>query len=171
MKKLSSSGLFVDTSHVDFKLLVSMWPRSLAGDVVPVGASVLGDLFFQRPEGNIEKLDVLAGGVHHAASSLDEFELLMNSRYWRDVNLMGHRVSAAAGTGLRRKRGEFFGFVKHPSRSGRIDWASLTCLEAGLWHAICAKALDGAHAASSKRKRRHRLNELDQVKAPPSGRR
>ena len=58
---------------IDFKRLLDLWPKTVSGSVVPIGASAFGDLFFQRPLGNVEKLDVLAGGVHYAAASFDEF--------------------------------------------------------------------------------------------------
>src|SRR5438445_10661682 len=80
MSQLSWTDLFTDASHLDFKRLLGLWPKTVSGSVIPIGASAFGDLFFQRPLGNVEKLDVLVGGVHHAASSLEEFKSLMNSR-------------------------------------------------------------------------------------------
>jgi len=144
MTRPTATALFVHASDLDVASLLGMWPKSISGNVIPLGASAFGDLFFQRPEGHVEKLDVLRGGVHYAASSLEEFKLLMNSRYWRAANLMSHGIDVAASKGIARKQGHFLGFGKHPSRSGRIDWASLMSLEARAWHAICAKALDCA---------------------------
>ncbi|MDM0106075.1 hypothetical protein QTH97_14115 [Variovorax sp. J22R24] len=144
MNRHTATALFVHASDLDVVSLLALWPKSITGKVIPLGASAFGDLFFQRPEGGVEKLDVLRGGVHYAASSLEEFKLLMNSRYWRDANLMSHGIHLAAKRGIARKRGHFFGFGKHPSHSGRIDWTSLMSLEATAWHAICAKALDCA---------------------------
>lgn len=121
------------------------------GKVTPVGASTFGHLFFKRPEGHVEQLDVLEGGVHHAASHLEEFGLLLNSRPWRDTNLLSHGVGLARSKGLRRTKGQFFGFAHHPGQSGRIDWTSLACFDAKEWHAICAKALDNPHQTSRAR--------------------
>ena len=97
---LLSSDLFIDASCINIKSLVGMWPRSIAGTIIPIGASAFGDLFFQRPEGNVEKLDVLEGGVHHAACHLEEFKLLMGSRYWRDTHLMSHCIASQRSKGL-----------------------------------------------------------------------
>ena len=63
MKLLSPPDLFIDATHVNLQALVGMWPNRIAGPVLPIGASACGDLFFQRSEGNVEKLDVLQGGV------------------------------------------------------------------------------------------------------------
>jgi hypothetical protein len=68
MTQLSWADLFTDASHLDFQRLLGLWPKTLFGPVVPIGASAFGDLFFLRPLGNVEKLDVLVGGVHYAAS-------------------------------------------------------------------------------------------------------
>ncbi|MDM0107652.1 hypothetical protein QTH97_22075 [Variovorax sp. J22R24] len=142
MKLLPSTELFIDAARVEFEPLVGMWPKSIGGKVLPIGASVFGDLFFQRPEGNVQKLDVIEGGVHHAAFHLGEFTLLLGSQYWRDTHLMSHGAGLARRRGLARRKGQFFGFTRHPFHDGRIDWNSLTCFDAVEWHAICAKALD-----------------------------
>jgi len=142
MSQSSWTDLFTDASHLDFKRLLDLWPKSVSGSVVPIGASAFGDLFFQRPLGNVEKLDILVGGVHYAASSFDEFKSLMNSKYWRDVNLLTGGVRLAQCKGLARKRSQFFGFAAHPSFSGKIDWSLATPMDAVDWHAVCAKALD-----------------------------
>ena len=130
MSQLSWTDLFTDASHLDFKRLLGLWPKTVSGSVVPIGASAFGDLFFQGPLGDVEKLDVLEGGVHYAASSFDEFKSLMNSRYWRDVNLLTHGVGLARSKGLSRRQSQFFGFAAHPSSSGKINWASMMPMDA-----------------------------------------
>jgi hypothetical protein len=142
MSQLSWTDVFTDASHLDFRRLLGLWPKTVSGSVVPIGASAFGDLFFQRPHGSVEKLDVLVGGVHYAASSFDEFRSLMNSRYWRDVNLLTGGVRLAQSKGLARKQSQFFGFTAHPSFSGRMNWALAMPMDAVDWHAVCAKALD-----------------------------
>jgi hypothetical protein len=144
MSQFSWTDIFTDASHLDFKRLLGLWPKTVCGPVIPIGASAFGDLFFQRPLGNVEKLDVLVGGVHHAASSLDEFKSLMNSRYWRDVNLLTGGVRLAQSKSLPRKQSQFFGFAAHPSFSGRVNWAAAMPMDAADWHAVCAKTLDGS---------------------------
>ncbi|WP_143044993.1 hypothetical protein [Variovorax sp. YR216] len=143
MTQLSWDDLFTDASHLEFQRLLDMWPKTVSGPLVPIGASAFGDLFFLRPPGNVEKLDVLVGGVHYAASSFDEFKSLMNSRYWRDMNLLTGGVRLAQSKGHSRKPTQFFGFSAHPSSSERIDWSSAKPMDAVAWHAVCAKKLDG----------------------------
>jgi len=128
---------------MDFGRLLAMWPKTISGSLVPIGASAFGDIFFQRPAGNVEKLDVLVGGVHHAASNYDEFKSLMNSRYWRDTNLLTGGVHLTRSKGVSRKKSQFLGFAAHPSISGRIDWGLAIPMDAADWHAVCAKTLDG----------------------------
>src|SRR5437868_9995919 len=137
MSQLSWTDLFTDASHLDFERLLGLWPKTVSGSVVPIGASAFGDLFFQRPLGNVEKLDVLVGGVHYAASSFDEFKSLMNSRYWRDVNLLTGGVRLAQSKGLPRKQSQLFGFAAHPSFSGKMDWALAMPMDVVDWHAVC----------------------------------
>lgn len=144
MSQLSWADLFTDASHLNFERLLGLWPKTVSGSMVPIGASAFGDLFFQRPLGNVEKLDVLVGGVHHAASSFDEFKCLMNSRYWREVNLLTGGVRLAQSKGLPRKKSQFFGFAAHPSLLGRMNWALAMPMDAVDWHAVCAKSLDGS---------------------------
>jgi len=144
MSQPSWTDLFTDASHLDFKRLLGLWPKTISGPAIPIGASAFGDLFFLRPLGNVEKLDVLVGGVHHAASSLDEFKSLMNSRYWRDTNLLTGGVRLARSKGLSRKQSQFFGFAVHPASSGRIGWDSAVPMDAVAWHSVCAKTLDGS---------------------------
>ncbi|MBB3178433.1 hypothetical protein [Variovorax sp. Sphag1AA] len=129
---------------MDFRRLLALWPKTITGPLMPIGASAFGDVFFQRPRGNVEKLDVLVGGVHHAASSYDEFKSLMNSRYWRDTNLMTGGVHLTRSKGLSRKKSQFLGFAAHPSISGKLDWALAMPMDAVVWHAVCAKTLDGS---------------------------
>jgi hypothetical protein len=107
-----------------------------------IGASVFGDLFFVRPEGVVERLDVLEGGVHHVAATFQEFTQRMNDPKWQESMLLSQGVALLVERGIPRGKQQFYGFAPHPSWAGRIDWAQVVPLDAIVWHSICSQILD-----------------------------
>jgi hypothetical protein len=142
MNALSWPDIFVDASLLDFPRLLGHWPHTISGPLRPIGASVFGDCFFQRPNGHVERLDVLEGGVHPVASTFDEFSRLMNSREWQEANLLTRGIALLMDRGLVRGDGQFFAFAPHPSFTGKIIWDRVMPMDAEIWHSICAQTLD-----------------------------
>jgi hypothetical protein len=139
---LKWSDIFVDASALRGMLLFQQWPNTVQGRVALIGASAFGDLFFSRPEGVVERLDVLEGGVHRVAATFEEFTLLMNNPEWQESMLLTQGVALLAERGIARGSQQFYGFAPHPSLAGRIDWARAMPLDAIVWHSICAQILD-----------------------------
>lgn len=141
MSKLSWSDIFTDASALPFQRLLEQWPRMVVGRLRPIGASAFGDLFFERPSGEVERLDVLEGGVHPVANSFDDFSSLMNLRDWQESSLLTQGVALLSEREIVRGPGQFYGFAPHPSFTGKIDWARVMPLDAVVWHSLCAQAL------------------------------
>jgi hypothetical protein len=141
MSSLSWNDLFVEAHHLDFGSLLLEWPGVVKGPVRPLGASAFGDLFFESKSGEVEKLDVLEGGVHPVARSTGEFATLMNSPDWQRLNLLSEGVSLLKDRGVPRGAGQFFGFAPHPALVGKIVWSSVMPLDAVVWNSICAQTL------------------------------
>jgi hypothetical protein len=142
--RLSWPDIFIDASALNFPELLAQWPRTISGRLQPIGASAFGDLYFHRPNGNVERLDVLEGGIHFVASSQSEFAALMNSQEWQQSNLLTEGVALLFERGLARGPGQFFAFAPHPSFTGKIDWSRVVPLDAVVWHSICAQTLEPA---------------------------
>jgi len=141
MSTLSWEDLFVDARHLDFNALLAEWRGLVVGPIAPIGASVFGDLFFERKSGEVEKLDVLEGGVHRVAANSREFAALMNSVEWQKLNLLSEGVALLKEKGLSRGPGQFVGFAPHPAITGKIVWSSVIPLDFIVWNSICAQTL------------------------------
>ncbi|WP_139140346.1 hypothetical protein [Variovorax boronicumulans] len=144
MSSLTWDDLFVDAEHLDFSKLLTEWPGVVTGQIGPIGASAFGDLFFERRSGEVEKLDVLEGGVQLIAPTREEFATLMNAQHWQEQHLLSNGVALLKDRGVLRSAGQFFGFAPHPVFTGKIDWSSVMPLDAIVWNSICAQSLNGA---------------------------
>lgn len=144
MQRLTWTDIFVDWSTLDIGELLALWPHTVTGQLRPIGASVFGDCFFERPAGNVEKLDVLEGGVHFVARDLDEFGKLMNTESWQENALLTHGIALLHERGLHRLENQVFAFSPHPAFTGKIDWGSVMTMDARVWHSICSQVLDGS---------------------------
>lgn len=142
MRRLSWSDIFTDASALNFAELLAYWPNTVSSRVSPIGASAFGDLYFQRPDGSVECLDVLEGGTHLVAASQEDFATLMNSREWQESNLLTEGVALLLERGLARGPEQFFAFAPHPSFVGKIDWSRVMTLDSAIWHSICSQALE-----------------------------
>src|ERR1700756_1815986 len=120
MTRLSWPDIFTSAQELNFSELLAYWPRTVTGRLQPIGASAFGDLYFHRPNGNVERLDVLEGGVHVAAKSFTEFQALMNSQQWQESKLLTEGVALLLERGINRGTGQFFAFAPHPSFVGKI---------------------------------------------------
>ncbi|QYG08913.1 DUF1851 domain-containing protein [Janthinobacterium sp. PAMC25594] len=142
MNSLTRNDLFVDASLLDFNSLLLEWPGLVLGEIRPIGASVFGDLFFERRSGEVTKLDVLKGGMHLIAISFQQFAEVMNSPEWQEEHLLSQSVALLKEKGVSRAPSQFFGFAPHPSFTGKTDWSRVKSLDAVVWHSICAQMLD-----------------------------
>ena len=142
MTQLAWPDIFTDASALDFARLLGLWPNTVSGPLRAIGASAFGDCFFERPSGQVERLDALEGGVHHVASTLDEFAQIMNSREWQTANLLTEGVALLLERGITRTQNQFFAFAPHPAFTGKIDWDRVMPMDAEIWHSICAQTLD-----------------------------
>jgi hypothetical protein len=149
--KLEWSDIFVDASALKGIPLFQQWPNTVQGRVALIGASAFGDLFFSRPEGAVEQLNVLEGGVHHVAATFEKFTRLMNTPKWQESMLLTQGVALLAERGIPRGSQQFYGFAPHPRWTGRIDWARVMPLDAVVWHSICAQTLDGLEPGTTLR--------------------
>lgn len=142
MANLTWGDIFVDVSVLDFQQLAALWPHTISGRLRPIGASAFGDLFFEIPSGEVQKLDVLEGGCHVVAANFEEFGLLMNTASWREESLLTEGVALLMERGQRLATNQFYGFAPHPSLTGSIRWDSVMVMDAPVWHSICAQLLD-----------------------------
>jgi hypothetical protein len=107
--------------------------------------SAFGDIYFERPDGRVQRLDVFEGGVTQIALTSDEFTKLMNTQKWQEENLLSEGVALLADRGMRRQPQQCFAPVPHPVLSGSIDWSNIMLMDAVAWHSICSQLLDGFH--------------------------
>lgn len=149
MNSLTWDDLFVDAARLDFNSLLLEWPGLIKGQIRPIGASVFGDLFFESRTGEVQKIDVLKGGVHSVAESFQQFTSMMNSREWQEQNLLSQGVALLKERGVERGLDQFYGFAPHPTFTGKIDWSRVMPLDAVVWNSICAQSLGGAAASES----------------------
>ena len=141
MTQLSWSDIFTDASELDFAMLLAQWPGVVTGPLSPIGSSAFGDLYFQRPNGGIECLDVLEGGVHLVADSFESFQQMMNSMEWQEDKLLTSGVALLHDKAVLRGAGQFYAFAPHPAFTGQIDWNHVMPMDAAVWHSICSQAL------------------------------
>ena len=144
MTQLSWPDIFIDASNLDFRALLAEWPNTIAGPLSPIGASAFGDLYFQRPNGSVERLDVLEGGVQTVADSFEAFQALMNSPEWQEDNLMTSGIALLHDRSLLRGFGQFYAFAPHPALTGQFDWNRVVPMDAVVWHSICSQAFASA---------------------------
>lgn len=144
MTSLTWNDIFIDATQLDFTQLLLEWPGMATGHIRPIGASVFGDLFFELKTGEVQKLDVLEGGVHTAAESFQQFTSLMNLQEWQEQNLLTQGVALLKERGVPRGPSQVFGFAPHPALTGKIDWSTVMTLDAAVWNSICAQSLSYA---------------------------
>lgn len=144
MIQLSWRDLFTDDPSLNLARLVEMWPNTIQGQLRPIGMSAFGDLFFERRDGRIERLDVLEGGTSEVARSAAEFSESMNTVTWQEQFLLSQGVALLTERGVRRNPNQCFAFAPHPSFVGKLDWERVVLMDAPVWHSICSQLLDGS---------------------------
>lgn len=141
MTSLTWNDIFIDATQLDFTQLLLEWPGMATGNIRPIGASVFGDLFFELKTGEVQKLDVLEGGVHTAAESFQQFTSLMNLQEWQEQNLLTQGVALLKMRGVPRGPSQVFGFAPHPALTGKLDWSKVMPLDVVVWNSICVQSL------------------------------
>jgi hypothetical protein len=148
MNSLTWNDLFVDASHLDINAMLLEWPGLIFEEIRPIGASAFGDLFFERTSGEVDKLDVLEGGLHRVADNFQQFSGFMNAPEWQEHHLLSQGVALLKEKGICRDQNQFFGFAPHPSFMGKIDWSKVVILDAVVWNSICAQTMCVASASA-----------------------
>jgi hypothetical protein len=141
--------LFSQHPDNDFERLLALWPRSVSGPLLPIGMSAFGDVYWERRTGEIQRLDILEGGVQGIAANMDEFKQLMNSQQWQEDNLLSHVVALLTNRGLRPGGTQCYALVPHPVFSGRIDFDRAMVIDVYPWHVICSQLLDAPSKEST----------------------
>lgn len=98
----SWSEILSQDPSLDFERLLRLWPQTVSGPLRPIGMSAFGDIFLERPAGEVQRLDVLEGGLHHVAESARAFAAMVNSEQWRNEHLMPEVVALLTERGLTR---------------------------------------------------------------------
>ena len=139
MRPLTWSDLFIgDPEDVDVWELLSLWPH-VTGQLKPIGASVFGDLYFERADGRVERLDVFDGEIQFVADSVQDFAACMNSQQWQHDNLFTEGVMLLMERGIVRGPGQLFLFTPHPGLAGKFDWDTVKPVSARVLHMIHAQ--------------------------------
>ena len=141
---MSSTSLFATPSAEDIQRALDCWP-SVSGRLRPIAVSAFGDVFFERPDGSVYRLDPLEGMVTVAAASLDEFEGLVRDTTWIEENLMPAFLDVASERGITREPHQVFAFAPHPVFTGALRVEQLMPMDLPVWHGIAAQLfpLDG----------------------------
>lgn len=145
MAELDWDHLFVDAAQLDIRRIIAPWYDLVQGPIRPIGMSMFGDVYFDRGDDVVSRIDVLEGGVVPVAASFDEFTRLMNAPDWAHDALLIDGVALLHDRGLVPGPGECYGFAPHPIVTGAISWDHTVVLSAAVWHSICAQSL---HAVS-----------------------
>ena len=141
---ISWEEIFLQGPEIDFCQLLEQWSGLVSGELQPIGLSAFGDLYFRRPEGAVQVLDVLEGVVREVADTEAAFGSCMNSKEWLDANLMPEVVWQVKERGLVRSPGQVFGFAPHPALVGKIAPETAMVFDAVVWHSICAQVVGPA---------------------------
>ncbi|MDJ0909087.1 MAG: DUF1851 domain-containing protein [Woeseiaceae bacterium] len=135
-------SLFASPSNEDVERALGYWP-SLSGPLKPHVVSAFGDIFFQRTDGSIHRLDPLEGSVSVAASSIDQFNELLDDKDWLEANLMPDFLSVAAERGVTREPHQVFAFAPHPAFTGQLRIDQLKPMDLPVWHMISSQLFVG----------------------------
>ena len=144
MSALKWTELFSEDPSIDFTRLLSLWPATVKGALRPIGMSAFGDVYFERPGGTVERLDVLEGGVNHVAATVEAFKELMNTPSWQEQHLLSQGIALLLARGLSRGPNECFAFAPHPVFVGKVDFGLAMVMGAFSWHSVCSQLLDTA---------------------------
>lgn len=148
MAELDWDHLFVDAARLDIRRIIEPWFDLVKGPIRPIGMSMFGDVYFDRGDDVVSRIDVLEGGVVPVARSFDEFTRLMNTPDWSRDALLVDGVALLHDRGIVPQPGECYGFAPHPTFTGAINWDHAMVLSPAIWHSICAQSLLSANRSA-----------------------
>ncbi|GGA56185.1 hypothetical protein GCM10011490_02530 [Pseudoclavibacter endophyticus] len=148
MAPLDWDHLFVDASRLDMERIVEPWNGLVHGPIRPIGMSMFGDVYFDRSDGVVARIDVLEGGVVPVADDRAHFRRLMNTPEWARDALLIEGVALLHQRGIVPGAGECYAFAPHPIFTGSINWDHVMLLSPVVWHSICAQSLRASSRAS-----------------------
>ena len=137
-----------------FAVWDSILPTELVGELrTPLFASRFGTLFFARPDGTCQMLDVFFGEVQELAPDVATLALFLREPSWQETYLLASSVRAAAADGSVARGTECYAIAPHPAVGGPDPWAeacldpaALMVLEGARWQEQCVDFLRRARA-------------------------
>ena len=132
------TSLFASPSHDDIERSLACWPL-VSGRLKPHAVSAFGDVFYQRPDGAIHRLDPLEGIVTVAATSAEQFNDLLKDKDWLDGNLMPELINLAMERGITRDPHQVFAFAPHPVFTGALRVEQMMPMDLPVWHGIASQ--------------------------------
>ncbi|MGO2111769.1 MAG: T6SS immunity protein Tdi1 domain-containing protein [Pseudoclavibacter sp.] len=148
MATLDWDHLFVDAARLDMVRIVEPWTGLVHGPIRPIGMSMFGDVYFDRYDDVILRIDVLEGGVVPVADDREHFDRLMNTPEWARDALLVEGVALMHQRGIVPAEGECYAFAPHPVLTGTINWDHVMTMSAVVWHSICAQSVQANSRAS-----------------------
>lgn len=138
---LKWGDIFLRGVEIDFQSLLVEWSHIIRGPVQPVGMSAFGDIYFLKPDGSIQFMDVLEGEIRVAAATQAEFTQHISSQEWLDANLMPEVVWQLRSRGLFCGPGQVYGFAPHPALVGKIEADTAMVFDSTVWNSICRQTV------------------------------
>jgi hypothetical protein len=150
MKLTWEDLLIQDLSVEEVGALLPPWRFLLDGRVASIFLNRFGSWFLQRPEGQIDVLDVLTGTIARVAESYDAFERGVNSLAWQEEYLLSRAVFDLHAAGKVPGPRQCYALAPHPrmggwhpARGGSPDPQRVMVMELVVWHSICRQVLGG----------------------------
>lgn len=149
MSRLEWTDLLIDNiSPEQFQQWIAPWRSLLSGHASPAFMTRFGVWFLRRPEGHVEKLDVLTGALSIEASSYEDFVSLVNDRGWQEQNLLSEIVYELHQAGKVAAGAQCYALAPHPAFGSpnpmlgdSVDSAGVMVMDAYVWQSLCAQAL------------------------------
>jgi hypothetical protein len=133
---LAREDLIIPVDQVDSEALLQDWRWRLNGRVRPVLLTMFGDWFLERPNGDVELLDLLDGKLTRVAGSIRELEGLLDDQEMQDRWLLGPTIVALHARGLRPGPGECYGYKLPPIVGGPVAVDNIEVLLLTVWQSI-----------------------------------
>ncbi|WP_406694726.1 hypothetical protein V5E97_27105 [Singulisphaera sp. Ch08] len=130
---------------------LSRWTWLVSGPVSPVFLSKFGDWFLRRPDGTVQRLDILEGTLTTVASSPDALQVHLNEREWQEAHLRSPLVHELYLQGKVPGQGQCYAVAPPPVLGGRLEADSILVLDIPVWQNICVQSLHQAAERSRKR--------------------
>lgn len=147
MKLTWNDLLIQDLDEQEVSALLSPWSFMLQGRVAPIFLNKFGSWFLRRPSGQVDVLDVLAGGVEEVADSYESFVGCVNDVSWQEDFLLSRTVLDLHGAGKVPGPRECYAIAPHPALgggpAGSIHVARVMVMSLNVWQSICRQTFGG----------------------------